>query len=343
MNRPVTLSYYLFGGLLVLMGCLHLATPFLTILFVFLILEKLRIATRSKWVAITLMILLMAFLSWGSIYFSRQMVTAMPEMLAKTIPSMIDYLDNHGVTLPFENHQGLKTMLVESVQNQWGNIGKLAGNLVHQVAFVIIGLVIAVGLFLNKELDIERHTHPISNNYYSLTLEALAARFRSFFLSFERVMGAQVTISILNTGFTAIFTTFCHLPYPVMLIGVTFLCGLFPIIGNLISNTVIIGVAFTVSPKTALAALIFLVVIHKLEYFLNSKIIGDRIKNPVWLTLLGLLIGERLLGIPGMILAPVLLNFIKVEASQTAVPLGEKALDQEKAPENSKSKSTEAA
>jgi predicted PurR-regulated permease PerM len=128
-----------------------------------------------------------------------------------------------------------------------------------------------------------------------------------------------------------------------MLIGVTFLCGLFPIIGNLISNTVIIGVAFTVSPKTALAALIFLVVIHKLEYFLNSKIIGDRIKNPVWLTLLGLLIGERLLGIPGMILAPVLLNFIKVEASQTAVLLGEKALDQEKAPENSKSKSTEAA
>lgn len=42
--------------------------------------------------------------------------------------------------------------------------------------------------------------------------------------------------------------------------------------------------------------------LHKLEYFLNSKIIGDRIKNPVWLTLLALIIGERFMGIPGMIL-----------------------------------------
>jgi predicted PurR-regulated permease PerM len=60
----------------------------------------------------------------------------------------------------------------------------------------------------------------------------------------------------------------------------------------------------------------FLVILHKGEYFLNSKIIGDRIRNPMWLTLLGLVIGEKLMGIPGMILAPVLLHFIKVEVSR---------------------------
>jgi len=58
------------------------------------------------------------------------------------------------------------------------------------------------------------------------------------------------------------------------------------------------------------------VLIHKLEYFLNSKIIGDRIKNPMWLTLVGLVLGEKLMGIPGMILAPVVLHYIKVEASR---------------------------
>ena len=96
----------------------------------------------------------------------------------------------------------------------------------------------------------------------------------------------------------------------------TFLCGLLPIIGNIISNTLIVGVGFTISPKMALIALIFLVVIHKLEYFLNSKIIGDRIKNPMWLTLIGIVLGEKLMGIPGMILAPVVLHYIKVEASR---------------------------
>ena len=80
-----------------------------------------------------------------------------------------------------------------------------------------------------------------------------------------------------------------------------------------------------VSPPRALGALVFLVVIHKLEYFLNSKIIGDRIKNPIWLTLLGLILGEKLMGIPGMILAPVILNYVKVEASKIeAAPPPEK-------------------
>ena len=78
----------------------------------------------------------------------------------------------------------------------------------------------------------------------------------------------------------------------------------------------IVGVGFTLSPRMALISLIFLVVIHKLEYFLNSKIIGSRIKNPMWLTLIGIVVGEKLMGIPGMILAPVVLHYIKVEASR---------------------------
>ena len=64
----------------------------------------------------------------------------------------------------------------------------------------------------------------------------------------------------------------------------------------------------------------FLVAIHKLEYFLNSKIIGERIRNPVWLTLIALIIGERLMGIPGLILAPIVLNYLRVEMLKVEVP-----------------------
>jgi predicted PurR-regulated permease PerM len=58
-----------------------------------------------------------------------------------------------------------------------------------------------------------------------------------------------------------------------------------------------------------------LIVIHKLEYFLNSQIIGNRIEYPLWATLLGIVVGERLMGVPGMILAPVILHYIKSEAA----------------------------
>ena len=73
---------------------------------------------------------------------------------------------------------------------------------------------------------------------------------------------------------------------------------------------------FLTGTLASLVALIFLIAIHKFEYFLNSKIIGDRIRNPIWLTLLALIIGERLMGIPGMVLAPVVLNYLRREMSK---------------------------
>jgi predicted PurR-regulated permease PerM len=158
------------------------------------------------------------------------------------------------------------------------------------------------------------------NNLYSRFCEELGKRFASFYRSFDLVMGAQLIISSINTVLTAIFVLTVGLPYAGVIIVVTFMCGLLPIIGNIISNTITVAIAFTVSPKMAAGALAFLIVIHKLEYFLNSKIIGERIKNPVWLTLIALILGERLMGIPGMILAPVVLHFIKVEASSIKVP-----------------------
>jgi predicted PurR-regulated permease PerM len=148
----------------------------------------------------------------------------------------------------------------------------------------------------------------------------ISARFRDFYYSFATVMGAQITISIINTFLTALFVVIVRLPYAPLVIAVTFLCGLLPIVGNLISNVIIVCLAFTISFKVALIALGFLIAIHKLEYFLNSKIIGDRIRNPIWLTLLALIIGERLMGIPGMVLAPVVLNYLRLELSKVAVP-----------------------
>jgi predicted PurR-regulated permease PerM len=57
------------------------------------------------------------------------------------------------------------------------------------------------------------------------------------------------------------------------------------------------------------------VVVHHLGFFLNSKIVGAKIRSPVWLTLLALVIGERLMGVTGMVLAPVALHYIRIEAA----------------------------
>jgi len=183
--------------------------------------------------------------------------------------------------------------------------------------------VVAASLFLDGRRGADMNEGAPRDNLYTAVATELGIRFKTFYQSFGRVIGAQIIISIINTGLTALFLCINGYPFAVVLIVLTFLCGLLPIIGNLASNTLIVGVGFTVSPRTAIIALVFLVVIHKLEYFLNSKIIGDRIKSPMWLTLIGLVLGEKLMGIPGMILAPVVLHYIRIEASRNKVAAAE--------------------
>src|SRR5438874_11011373 len=99
--------------------------------------------------------------------------------------------------------------------------------------------------------------------------DEIKIRFQLFYQSFETVMGAQIRISAINTLLTPVFVLVVSLKYGTFVVGLTFLCALLPIVGNLISNPIIVGIAVTMSPRLASVTLIFLVAVPKLEYFLN--------------------------------------------------------------------------
>ena len=71
--------------------------------------------------------------------------------------------------------------------------------------------------------------------------------------------------------------------------------------------------------STLLKALAFLVAIHKLEYFLNAKIIGSQINARAWELLAAMLAMESLFGIPGVIAAPVFYAYVKTELNDAGL------------------------
>jgi predicted PurR-regulated permease PerM len=313
------LGYWLLFLVLFLAGWLDLSTPLLTVLFSFFALERLRFF-RNKWFSILFFVILVGGVFYLFGFFLTQAVDALPKILEDSIPKIANYAESKGVHLPFDDIITLKSETIKWVKDKLGYLGNFARIATKETAFLLIGLVVSISMYLNPALDLDRGRHPMSNNLYSFACDEIITRFRSFYQSFARVMGAQILISTFNTCFTAIYVLIIGMPYAALVIALTFICGLLPIIGNLISNSVIVALSFRASPQLAITSLIYLIIIHKFEYFLNSKIIGDRIRNPIWLTLLALLIGERLMGIPGMILAPVVLNFIKVEAATIEAP-----------------------
>lgn len=137
--------------------------------------------------------------------------------------------------------------------------------------------------------------------------------------AFGRIVSAQVRIAAANTIFTAIFLLVVlplmdiHLPLATTLVAATFVAGFIPIVGNLLSNGAILIAALTVSPGVALAAFIFLVAIHKLEYFLNAHFVGARTDVPAPVLLASMLLLEGVFGVSGLVAAPVYCAWVFLE------------------------------
>jgi predicted PurR-regulated permease PerM len=326
-RSPLTRFSCLFmAGLLVLVVWLHLATLLLAVLFTYLALNCLCFPKRgSRWLAVGIFLVLLSAVAYGLGYFVHQTIGALPEIADKAIPSVLQAGKDNGIELPFTDYDSLKDLALDTVRNQvsyLSGVAKFARGATTQIVSLVAGCVVAISLFLTRRFELGQTSVPA--NLYAQACREIGQRFETLNRSFVIVMGAQVVISAINTVLTAIFILATQLPYAVVVIGVTFLCGIVPVVGNLVSNTVVVAIGFTQSPRLALAALIFLVVIHKLEYLLNSKIVGWRIRNPLWLTLLGLIVGEKLLGLPGMVLAPVVLHYIKSEASSYKDPAADR-------------------
>ena len=323
MITPTRVSYAVLAATIILAKLLHLGSPLLVVLFSYFALRQLYFFTRRKWLALTLFIIAVAGIAAAGVYFTRAAVLALPNVADTSIPSASAWAQKRQIDLPFSDFEGLRQVVMNTLgeeANYLRNVANVAKATTTNLVFSILGIVAAASLFFTG-LDPYRNTHRLKNNLYSICCEQVSRRFRDFYRSFATVMGAQITISLINTALTAIFLLAIRMPHAPLLIVVTFLCGLVPIVGNLVSNTIIVFVALTVSLKLAISALVFLIVIHKLEYLLNSKIIGDRIRNPVWLTLIALILGERLMGVPGLILAPVVLNYLRVEMLTIEVPV----------------------
>src|SRR6476469_7485787 len=323
MITPTQVSYAVLAATIILAGFLHLGAPLLVVLFSYFALRQLYSLTRRKWLALTLFIITVVGIGAAGVYFTRAAILALPDVADTSIPSASAWAQKRQIDLPFSDFESLRQVVVSTLgeeANYLRNVANVAKATTTNLVFSILGIVAAASLFFKTGLDPYRGTHRVKNNLYSICCDQVARRFRDFYRSFATVMGAQITISLINTSLTALFVVIIRPPYAPLVIAVTFLCGLRPIVVNLISNVIIVCLAFTISFKVAVIALGFLVAIHKLEYFLNSKIIGDRIRNPIWLTLLALIIGERVMGIPGMVLAPVVLNYLRLELSKVAVP-----------------------
>ena len=211
--------------------------------------------------------------------------------------------------LPADADQ-LRKMVVEALREH-AQMFQVAGTgLGRAVAQILIGMVIGGLLSMHAAAPVPSPA-PLT--------AAIAAHARRLAEAFSRVVFAQFWISAINTTLTGLFLVVVlphfqvNLPFVQTLVVLTFLLGLIPILGNVMSNSVIFLVSLSQSLTIAVVVLLYLIGIHKLEYFLNARIVGAHISARAWELLTTMLLMEAAFGIPGLIAAPIYYAWLKSE------------------------------
>jgi predicted PurR-regulated permease PerM len=232
----------------------------------------------------------------------QKMAQIIEDARARLPPALLAYVP--------ADADALQRTLAEWLRSHAGSLQLAGQNLGRSLIHVLMGMIIGALLSLQKAAP-HADRRPLAERI-TRHAERLASVFR-------RVVFAQFWISSINTGFTWLYLAVVlplfgvDLPLVKTLVAITFVAGLMPIVGNLISNTAIIVVSLSQGPPVAFASLVYLVVIHKLEYFLNARIIGLHINARAWELLVAMLVMEAVFGVPGLIAAPIFYAYFKEE------------------------------
>jgi predicted PurR-regulated permease PerM len=248
---------------------------------------------------------LIALLSSGS-----ENLAVLLQKMAEVIETLRSRLPAWALSSLPEEPTELKAVAVAWLREHAGQMRSIGQDVWRALLHILFGMIIGGMIAVSREAA-DREHGPL--------VHALTQRARLLGAAFRSVVFAQVRISALNTALTAIYLLVIvpwmgiHLPFAKTMVVVTFITGLLPVIGNLISNTVIVVVSLSVSPVLAVGSLAFLVVIHKLEYFVNARVMGGQIHARAWELLLAMLVMDTVFGIPGVIAAPIYYAYLKNE------------------------------
>ncbi|AKC59616.1 AI-2E family transporter [Blochmannia endosymbiont of Polyrhachis (Hedomyrma) turneri] len=204
----------------------------------------------------------------------------------------------------------LKDQIFIFIESNLIFIRNMGHTFLHGLITLFIGLIIGTVIALSKPTT-TKHTYFISQ---------LLQRIHHLSNAFHNIVFAQIKISLINTLFTSIIIFIIFplifndkLPLSKTLTLTTFIFGLLPIVGNIMSNIIITISALSISLIAGGMMLVYLILIHKLEYFLNAEIIGNRIKAQPWELMLVMLLFESIFGLEGIIAAPIYYAYLKTE------------------------------
>lgn len=206
----------------------------------------------------------------------------------------------------------IQGLLGDTIQSRVSTIAGVGKTWVSGILLVLVGSIIGALMAMARASDGESANRPLSSE--------IRKRAAQLGRTFRTIVVAQFWIASVNAVLTALFLFIAlpvfagvQVPYSGWLVLFTLIAGMLPIVGNLLCNVVLTVAGLGVSPMVGALCLLFLIAIHKLEYFINAKVIGSSIKTSAWELLVAMFVFESLFGVTGLVAAPLYYAYLKAE------------------------------
>ncbi|HET8744168.1 MAG TPA: AI-2E family transporter [Ramlibacter sp.] len=263
--------------------------------------------TRTlRWIMVSLAVagLALLFAAGAELLFKSGGLGRLMDLVADTLDQLRATAPGWVVDRLPESADAVQHAVSRWLREHSGQVQRWGGEALKVLVHIILGL--AIGLMAATAAR-NANAAPARRPLIQLAQD----RMLQLANAFGDVFSAQLRISLINAALTALYLLVLlpalgfRIPLAPTLVGFTFFGGLIPIVGNLLSNSAITIAALTVSVWIGAASLVFLIVIHKLEYFLNARIVGGRTNVPTSAMLASMLVLESAFGLAGLVAAPI--------------------------------------
>ena len=259
--------------------------------------------TRKKSVLVVLagIVVVLGGLSWFGIGHSIRTYGVMHE----TLPAKIATLRENPLIERIEDQIGGTEVIVEKAKHYAGHAVEAATAVGHFLVYVLMGFVLAFVYALEEE-EIRHFWSQVDRRSYFGTL---ARWFGHVADATVVTVQLQFVVAACNTAMTLPVLLILGIPNIGSLMLLIFTSALIPVVGNVVSGTVLALFAFQVKGWFGVgvfAVLTFL--LHKIEsYYLSPHLTARHVKLPGFLLIVSLIACEHLFGFVGFFLSfPIL-------------------------------------
>lgn len=257
--------------------------------------------------SVILLLLIFIALVVGFVYLVIPPLANQSVEIIKRTPDFVDRFKHITAGFPY-----LETGLSSAIQNLSG----ITGNIISITANffgALVGFVTVIILMLYFLLDEKFFTNLGQNVIAENKAEQFFAVVKKISTKVGSWLRGQLLLSLVIGVMTFIGLKIIGIPFATMLAVLSGIFEIIPIAGPVISGIIAALVALTISPIAALIVLLFYVVVQQVENnLLVPKIMERAVGLPPAIIIVAILIGGKLYGILGALLAVPILAILYV-------------------------------